>query len=132
MRNLFNSWVALTGIILIISWSGCKPPPPPPEESLRISTDAGTFITLPGPEFDFNLIVESAMPKAGVQIEFKVTGESNGVSFPQGPAITTSSKNTKIKIQNLPAQILCICEITVISVGKRTNSARTSFRVVYK
>ena len=104
----------------------------PAEEQLRISTDASAINEIPGPGTDFNLTVESAMPPSGVKIIVVVKGEIDNYVYDTGPLIETISKSTKISINNLPKQKICICTITVTSKNKSTNFVTISFRVVYK
>ena len=103
-----------------------------PEEQLRISTDASALNYTAGPGTDFNLTIESVIPKAGVKIEFIVKGEIDNLSYFVGPSTETVNKITRIFINNLPKQKICICTITVTSKSKSTNFATTSFRVAYK
>jgi len=132
MRNVFNSTIAVFFIATVLAAFGCKKDKSSPEDALRISTDAATMALTPGPDFDFNLTVESAMPAAGVRIEFTVKGEADNQNYPQGPAIETTAAITKIKINNLPRQKICVCTVTVTSKGSSTNKTITSFRVAYK
>ncbi len=134
MRNLFFLSLTVIIISLVFTDSGCKKSSPssPPEENLKISIDAASFTTTPGPDFNFNLNVESVMPARGVQIIYSVTGESDNQSYSQGPVINTSGKMTRINIVNLPRQKICICSVYVNSMSKITNTATTSFKVAYK
>ena len=130
MRKILISFLVIVGIAILMSTPGCRKPPV--EDPLRVSTGVAALVTSPGSFFDFNLLVESVMPKGGVRIAYTVKGETNNFNYPQGSIITTSDKNSQIRIRNLPAQLICICEITVTSLSKNTNIAKTSFRVVYK
>jgi hypothetical protein len=134
MRNVFFSLFTFIIITTVLLVSGCKKEsaPSPPEQDLKISTDAASFTTTPGPDFIFNLKVESVMPIGGVQIEYNVKGESDNQNYPQGPIINTYSNNTRINISNLPRQKICICTVTVTSKTKSTNIATISFKVGYK
>jgi hypothetical protein len=134
MRNLFFLSLTVIIISLMFTDSGCKKSSPssPPEENLKISIDAASFTTTPGPDFNFNLSVESVMPAAGVRIVYSVKGESDNQNYPQGPMIYTSGKMTRINISNLPRQKICICTVDVNSMSKITNTATTSFKLAYK
>src|SRR5207249_4218698 len=114
---------ALITVMIVLTGLGCKKSstPPPPEEDLKISIDAASYTLTPGPDFSFNLKVESAMPIRGVAIHYTVKGEFDNQNYPQGPTINT-----------LPRQKICICTVTVTSKSKNTNTATTSFRVGYK
>jgi hypothetical protein len=113
---------------------GCKKDshPPVPEEDLKISIDAASYTLTPGPSFDFQLKVESAMPAGGVRIQYSVIGEVDNQVYPQGPATTTHDNITRTNISGLPRQKICVCTISVTSTAKPTNTATTSFRVGYK
>jgi len=117
--------------ISVLVGSGCERPEPL-EENLKISTDPASFITTPGPDFDFYLKVESAMPAAGVKIEYSVKGEVDNQNYPQGPAFTTSNSIIPVRIMDLPRQKICICTVTVTSIKRSTNTASTNFRIAYK
>ena len=132
MRIKFNSSIAVVLIAIMLAAFGCKKDKDKAEDALRITTDAATMALTPGPDYDFNLTVESAMPAAGVRIEYTVKGEVDNQNYPQSPAIETTAAITKIKINNLPRQKICVCTITGISKGSSTNRAITSFRVAYK
>ncbi len=131
MRKVF---ISLLVVFILLATTGCEknPPSQKAEENILISTDAGALTYTPGPNFNFNLMVESAMPGAGVRITFDVKGETDNQVYRQGPAIETTNKTTRISITNLPRQKFCVCTITVTSKSKPTNTATTSFRVVYK
>jgi hypothetical protein len=134
MRNLFLLLLTVIIIGLVFADSGCKKssPSPPPEENLKISIDAASFTITPGPDFNFNVSVESVMPAGGVQIIYNVVGESDRQDYPQGQGIFTSGKMTRINISNLPRQKICICTVNVNSMSKITNTAELSFKVAYK
>ena len=107
-------------------------PPPPEEEALKISTNASSLNITAGAQFDFTVTVGSKMPAKGVKIEYTVRGESDNVLYPQGPAIETTSASTAISLGGLPRQKFCVTTVTVTSLSKSSNTANTSFRVVYK
>jgi len=132
MRKVFFLLSAVILITVTLAGLGCKKSPPPPEETLRISTNAAALNETPGPDFEFNLTVESAMPKDGVRITFVLKGETDNQNYPQGSGIVTVSKITKVTVFGLPRQKYCVCTITVTSLSKATNIASTSFRLVYK
>jgi hypothetical protein len=127
LTSLIVAVVALTNI-------GCDKSSTAParEEDLIISTDAASYTIIPGPDFSFNLKIESLVPTAGVKIDYVVESEIDGQKYPQGPPINTSSKNTRITISSLPRQKICICTITVTSKNTIANTAKTGFRVGYK
>jgi hypothetical protein len=132
MRNIIFSSLSIL-LMSVVAGSGCKPERPPvPDEPLKISIDASSFTTSPGPDFGFNLKVESAMPGAGVKIEYSVKGEIDNQNYPQGPVYYTNNTVSSIIIRNLPRQTTCICNITVTSLTTSANTASTSFRIVYK
>ena len=108
------------------------PPPPPEEEALKISTNASSLNITAGAQFDFTVTVDSKMPANGVKIEYTVRGESDNQVYPQGPAIETKTASTAISLSGLPRQKFCVTSITVTSLSKSSNTASTSFRVVYK
>ena len=133
MRNLFYS--LFTIITIMTMPAGCKKdshPPVVPEEDLKISIDAASYTLTPGPSFDFQLKVESAMPAGGVRIQYSVIGELDNQVYPQGPTITTHDNITRMNISGLPRQKICVCTISVTSTATATNTAITSFRVGYK
>jgi hypothetical protein len=132
MRKIFL-FAAIVLAFFLQPISGCKPEPiESKEENLRISTDASTYKEVPGPDFDLNLTVESAMPAAGVRIVTIVKGETDNSNYPQGASIETIANVTKIHVVNLPRQKFCICTVTVTSKSNNANIATASFRVVYK
>ena len=133
MYKLFFITIVTSIVLLVVP--ACKKnnkPPDQVEEQLRISTNASALNYATGPSTDFNLTVESVMPQLGVKIEFVVMGESDNFQHYVGPPIETTNKNTRIFINNLPKQKICICAITVTSKSKPSNIAVTSFRVVFK
>jgi len=119
---------------MVLTTLGCKKSstPPPPEQDLIISTDAASYTITAGPDFTFNLKVESLMPTGGVSIEYTVQSEIDGQKYPQPSPVNTYSNNTRITISGLPRQKICICTITVTSKNTSTNTATTGFRVGYK
>ena len=133
MRNFIPSLGKLLLMTILLAIFGCnKQPVIVPEENLIISTDAALFEITPGPDFDFNLKVESAMPASGVKIEYDVIGEADNQNYTNGPSVATTEKITKIKINFLPRQKICVVRITVTSKSSSTNKALTSFRITYK
>ena len=126
--NFFTSMTVM--IMILLFAASCKQERP--EETLRISTDAALLTTTPGPDFGFNLKVESAMPSGGVRIDRTVKGENDNQNYPQGPAINTANNISQIYVSNLPRQKFCICTVTVTSNNRSANTATTSFRIVYK
>jgi len=132
MRNIIFSSLSII-LMSVVAGSGCKTDPPlVPDEPLKISIDAPSFTTSPGPDFGINLKVESAMPAGGVKIEYSVKGEIDNQNYPQGPVYYTNNTVSSIIIRNLPRQTTCICNITVTSLTTSANTASTSFRIVYK
>jgi hypothetical protein len=129
MRNIIFSSLS---VIIMLGVAECKKPPPVPDEPLKISSDASSFTTSPAADFRFILKVESAMPANGVRIEYNVKGEVDNQNYPQGAPINTSNNIIPITIGILPRQKICICTVTVTSKTRSTNTATTSFRVVYK
>ncbi len=121
-------FAALSTLVLVITGVQCTKDS---EEDLRITTDALSSSETPGPDFSFNLTVESQMPRDGVWINFVVRGESDNQPYPQINT-ETGNKTTLLRIVNLPRQKFCICTVTIISKKKSENKATTSFRVVYK
>jgi hypothetical protein len=133
MWNYIRSTGKLFFVVTIMAICGCgKNPVKVPEENLSISTDAAMFVITPGPDFDFNLSIESAMPTAGVKIETVVTGEIDNQIYMNDAPVTSKEKTTKIKVNYLPRQKTCIVRITVTSKSSDTNKATTNFRVIYK
>ena len=133
MWNYIRSSGKLFLVTALLAIFGCdKQPVIVPEENLIISTDAALFEITPGPDFEFNLKVESAMPASGVKIEYDIIGEADNQNYTNGPPVTTTEKITKIKISFLPRQKICVVRITVTSKSSGTNKALTSFRVTYK
>lgn len=126
-KNIFSMLIVM---IMILFAASCDHRPP--EETLRISVDAPVLTTTPGPDFNFHLKVESAMPEGGVKIEYNVKGENDNQSYPQGPAIHTVNSISQIFVSNLPRQKFCICTVKVTSNKRNTNIATTSFRIMYK
>ncbi len=132
MRNALLIIFAVLAALLTAPGCSKNNSPSPPEEALILSTDADLYTITPGPSFDFNLTIESAIPAAGVKIEFVVKGETDNHQYLVGPTIETSNKTTRIFLSNLPQQIICLCIISVRSKSKSTNFATTSFRIVHK
>lgn len=99
---------------------------------MRIAVDAAPFVVLPGPDFDFSLIVESVMPARGVSIEFKIEGEKDGNNYYYSPPVKTQANRTALRAQYVPRQVMCLCTVKVVSEGDPRNFASTSFRLVYK
>jgi hypothetical protein len=134
MRHAFLSFSILFCSIILLAVTGCKKnhSSQPAEDNLRISIDAGSYEFSPASDFNFNLTVESAMPPAGVWIIAEVKAETDNQLYLQAPSIETTNKTTKITLRNLPRQKICISTIKVTSKNTSTNTATTSFRVVYK
>ncbi len=133
MRKVFISSLILICVAISPAGSGCKKSSTsPPEEALRISTNAAALNETTGPDFEFNLTVESTMPNAGVRVSLVLKGEIDNQNYSQGLGIITSTKTTKITVFGLPRQKYCVCTVGVTSLSKATNIASTSFRLVYK
>ena len=124
--------VAVPAVMLVSACKKNNSQSVPAEVQLIISTDALANNSVTSSSTDFNLTVESAMPSAGVKITVLVTGEIDNQVYYTSPLIETKSKITKVNINNLPKQKICICTITVTSKSTSTNFATTSFRVVFK
>jgi hypothetical protein len=133
MRNILLSTLTVFIITLLFAIPGCKDDATTlPEENLRISIDANAFTITQAAFYDFNLKVESAVPSAGVQIEYTIRSETDNTLYPQARMINTYGFVTGIHLINLPRQVTCVCTITVTSNGRSNNTASTNFRVVYK
>jgi hypothetical protein len=135
--SVFTVNIILVFFTLLISCSkgGSTPTPtpaPPAEETLKVSTNTSSLNITPGADFDFTLSVDSKMPTDGVKIEYTLKGEIDNQDYAQGPAIETKTKSTDIRLRGMPRQKFCVCNITVTSKTKPSNTATTSFRVVYK
>ena len=135
-KNTVLTTLLLWSLLVLVSCGkdsvGDPTPPPPDEEALKISTNASSLNVTAGAQFDFTVTVGSKMPANGVKIEYTVRGESDNVVYPQGPAIETKTASTSISISGLPRQKFVVTNITVTSLSKPSNTASTSFRVVYK
>ena len=101
------------------------------EEPLRATIDALPMNTIVGPDFNFNLMVQSKMPPSGVNIEYNVKGELDQHLYFNDQKETTTN-NTPLRIPNLPRQIVCLCTVVVTSKTLSTNKTSLSFRVGYK
>ena len=113
--------------------SGCdKPPGEPVEENLRVTTDAANNAEIPGANYDFNVMVESAMPRNGVKISINVVGETDNRNYSPVPEIETSNKTTAIRLNGLPLQQYSLCNVRVTSKSKSTNTVTLSFRIIRK
>jgi len=132
MRTILFSM--LWTILILMAVAGCKPEPPlsQPEEDLKTSIDVPSYTTTPAANLSFNVKLESAMPPAGLRIEYNVKSEIDNQSYTQGPGINSMSTVVPVTISNLPRQKICICTIIITSNTKPTNTATQSFRVVYK
>jgi predicted small lipoprotein YifL len=132
MRTILFS--TLWTILILAAVAGCKPEPPlsQPEEDLKTSIDVPSYATTPAATLSFNVKLESAMPPAGLRIEYSVKSEIDNQSYTQGPGINSMSTVVPITISNLPRQKICICTIIITSNTRPTNTATQSFRVVYK
>ena len=132
MHKLFITISFAAMVLLLVTACKKNASPSPAEEQLIISTDAIPFSEVPGPGTNFNLTVISAMPPSGVKILVVVKGETDNLTYYTNPNTVTSLKTTNTIINNLPKQKICICTVTVISITKSSNTATTSFRIVYK
>jgi hypothetical protein len=135
MRQLISAMTCILAGWIILCFMGCKPEPipPPTEAPLSISVDAPPFSVLPGPEFDFAVIVESAMPVEGVNINFSIDGEKDGINYYSSPTVLKAKDSrTQHKIIYMPRQVMCVCTVKVVSAGNKDNKATTTFRLVYK
>jgi hypothetical protein len=131
-----NSYIQrIISALIIVCFLGCEPEKivPPADEQLRISVDAAQFVVLPGPEFDFSVIVESAMPSGGVNINFSIDGEKDGINYYSSPTVLkVTEKRSQQKVVYIPRQVMCVCTVKVVSTGNTDNKATTTFRLVYK
>ncbi len=130
MRIINNFLLTALTASLLFAGPACKKEVQ--EEAIKFYTDAPADTKSIGSNYIVWITVESAMPLDGVEIEYTLTGESDNSSIPQGPVIWTTSKSTSIILMNLPRQKYCVCNITVRSKSKSSNSATKSFRIVYK
>jgi hypothetical protein len=132
MRILIILMFAIIVPSLVIV-SGCdKKPVEIKEENLRVVSDAVNNSEIPGANYDFNLMVESAMPPDGVRITINVVGESDNRNYSPMPDTETSNKITAIHLNGLPLQQYALCNIRVTSKTKNTNTVALSFRVIRK
>lgn len=134
MRQSKATIIRTFSIIYLLCCLGCGKDKTtvPPEEALRISMDAQPFVVLPGPDFEFSLTVESAMPQKGVSIDFSVDGEKDGINYYYSPPVQTKDSRTRLKVQYTPRQVMCVCTVNVRSAGDPGNKASKTFRLVYK
>ncbi|HJS53225.1 MAG TPA: hypothetical protein VJ765_01740 [Chitinophagaceae bacterium] len=116
----------------VVMFSGCDRDKEVPEENLRVTTDAVNNSEIPGATYDFNLTVESVMPRNGVGISINVVGESDNRNYSPVPDIETFNKTTTIHLSGLPLQQYSLVGIRVTSKTKNTNTVTLSFRVIRK
>lgn len=81
-----------------------------------------------GPDFPLKIEITSAMPANGVKIE--VTAKQDGSA---NPAFFTASNNTtapenNYTINNTPAGVTCVVNITITSLTKSSNVWMGSYR----
>jgi hypothetical protein len=122
--------IAVPSVVMV---SGCdRDDEDVAEENLRVTTDAVNNSEIPGANYDFNLIVESAMPPKGVIISVNVLGESDNRNYSLMASIETFVKTTAIHLSGLPLQQYALCSVRITSKSKNTNTATVSFRIIRK
>jgi hypothetical protein len=134
MRNKIFSILPATPVLFIFIVCSCGKPEPfaREEEDLRVTIDAINNAEVLGPNYSFNLTIESVMPPSGVGVSVIVVGESDNRNYSPIPDFETSNKISSIGLHDLPAQTYCICTIRVTSKTKNTNSKIVSFRIIRK
>lgn len=130
MNPRIFSFTAMVFFLLIVC--GCNKPPGEREEDLRISTDAINNKEVLGPDYPFNVTVESKMPESGVIISVTVVGESDNGNYSPISNIQTTAKTTRIGLHTLPQQVYCLVSIRVTSKTKSTNTIASQFRIIRK
>jgi len=125
--RIISKILALIGIAVIaLNFIGCDKDPS--EENLKFSIDAAGVELSPSANFDFDLAILSAMPESGVTIHVVLKGEIDDQVYFERRTSTKSGDN-RLTIYGLPAQIWCICDITVTSNNNKNNAATASFRI---
>lgn len=103
------------------------------EESLNFDIDASAVVINPSNTYDFNVILKSKMPQAGISIEITAVEEVSGqVVLPQVPLLTTTQNTTKTLVKSLPRQKWVLVTVKVTSIKVNTNTSFKTFRVIYK
>jgi len=125
--RIISKILTLIGIT-VIALTFIKCDKDPSEENLKISIDAAGVELSPSANFDFDLAILSGMPESGVTIHFVLKGEiDDHVYFER--RTSTKSRDNRLTIYGLPAQIWCICTITVTSNNNKNNVSTASFRI---
>jgi hypothetical protein len=134
MKTFFIAFIALTSFI--VTTSSCKKKKPgnttPAEAALVISTDAGTNILNPGATLNFNTKITSTMPPNGVKIGVTLVEEVGGANIPQVTGFNSTSTSIPTQLTNLPQQKWCVCTVKATSLSTSSNTAQTTFRVIFK
>lgn len=132
MSNKILNLSLIISIIFLFVSCGKDENKPANEDPILISSDASLFVTAPGPVYAFNLSIDSAIPPAGVYVDYSVVGEIDGVEYFRGGRLQVNAQKLTLRVQSLPRQKICVVTVKVVSKGNSNNSAQTSFRVTYK
>lgn len=137
MRLAVPRLLTICLLILLVSCSkkgggsGNNPPPDPVEANLVVTTDPANNAVVPpalGP-YSVKVNISSAMPPNGVKIEVRARKDdgSGAPSFFTFTSNVSSASNT-IPITSVPANMVCLVNITVTSLTKASNTWSGSYR----
>ena len=124
----------LVYLVLITLWGSCKKETnTKAEESLIFEMSAGTTAISTKANYDFEVVMRSAVPAQGVRIDVSAVEEIGGsVVSPQSPSIIVTGTNTNASVLNLPRQRWVVATVKLTSVKTLTNTTTQSFRVIFK
>lgn len=121
-------------LLLIGLWGGCKKETTAKvEESLIFEMSGGITAVSTKANYDFQVVMKSAVPTEGVRIDISAVEEIGGsVVSPQSPSFIVTGTNTNASVLNLPRQRWVVATVKLSSVKTLTNTSTQSFRVIFK
>ncbi|MEO6933098.1 MAG: hypothetical protein ABI151_15795 [Chitinophagaceae bacterium] len=105
--------------------------PPPTEQTLAVTTNplanGHVEAPAPGPTFNLNVTITSAMPATGVKIDVSAKPDGGTINFFSATKTTTSASNDFV-ITGATASVVSVATITVTSLSTATNTYTGSYK----
>jgi hypothetical protein len=111
---------------------------PTAEENLVIAIDpdpgsSTTPVKTTGPTYNFNILIQSAMPPQGVDVKVKFTRDLNGsIISPNDYTFNPVTSSIPVTLSNIPVGEVGTVTITVTSKSKPSNTVTKTFKLVRK
>lgn len=102
------------------------------EDLINFETDAKDINITNADNFIYVVTLTSLMPTGGIEILEEAKEEISGNSIPQIGVIKTGSKQTVMRINNLPNQKWVIISLKVCSANNPLNCKVIQFKLIYK